>query len=99
MNSINPKERDLYMFKAVDRSEGVVKELITAINNINRDDAFLIKKAALLNVTYSPAPIKLYINSPGGCVYSMFALIDAIKKSNFSNFTLQADSSSALSIS
>lgn len=90
MNSINPKERDLYLFKAIDPSDGVVKELISAINNINRDDAFLVKKAALLNVVYTPAPINLYINSPGGSVYAMFALIDAIKKSAVPVHTINA---------
>ena len=69
------KKRDLFLSDRI--SQGTVVNTIEAICAINEDD----DKKAEIYKDWQRSPIRLFINSFGGGVYSGLALIDVIKMS------------------
>lgn len=68
-----PKARNLYLAKQVDQES--INLLSKSIIEINEDDEYLTKYYELHNLTYNPAPIKIYIDSYGGYVYQCMGLL------------------------
>lgn len=73
------KDRNLYLAKQVDQAS--INEISKAIIDINQDDEYLGKLAELHGMTYTPKPIKLYIDSYGGYVYQCLGLLGIMDKS------------------
>ena len=74
-----PKKRDLFFTKQFDQES--VSALTRDIIDVNRDDEHLKKVYSVYGMTYTPEPIKIYIDSYGGAVYQAFGLISIIEKS------------------
>jgi ATP-dependent Clp protease protease subunit len=74
-----PKERKLFFTKDVDADS--IAEITEAIISINDHDRYLEEKYKLYNVTYTPKPIEIYIDSYGGNVYQCFGLLGVMEKS------------------
>ena len=68
-------ERDLVLCNHINQSS--VAEMIKHIFEINRDD----DRKERLYKDWDRTPIRLFINSYGGCVYDGLALVDVIKRS------------------
>jgi len=75
----SPKHRDLFFSKQVTQES--IAELTKSIIEINEHDEYLIKLYAIHNITYSPEPIKIYIDSYGGYVYQCFGLLSVMDRS------------------
>ena len=74
-----PIERSIMFNSQVDQKTiGVLTQNILDINN---DDEYLKKLYKINNLDYTPAPIKIYIDSYGGQVYQILGLISVIEKS------------------
>jgi ATP-dependent Clp protease protease subunit len=73
------KERNLYLAKQVDQAS--INEISKAIIDINQSDEYLAKLVELHGMSYTPKPIKLYIDSYGGHVYQCFGLLGIMDKS------------------
>ena len=71
----DPKKRELLLSDSI--SQGSVKTIIENIFEINEDD----REKEEIYKNWERKPIKLFINSYGGCVYDGLALIDVIKRS------------------
>ena len=71
----DPKKRELLLSDSI--SQGSVKTIIENIFEINEDD----REKEEIYKSWERKPIKLFINSYGGCVYDGLALIDVIKRS------------------
>jgi len=84
-SSENQKSRCLYLSTKVDNDP--IIDLIKAIHKINTYDDEQEAIASKYNGTYQRKPIQLYINSYGGYVYDMFALIGAIESSKTEVYT------------
>lgn len=69
------KNRELVLSDDINR--GSVRDIINSILEINRDDTEKEKDYK----NWERKPIKLFINSFGGCVYDGLALVDIIKYS------------------
>ena len=74
-----PKERNLYLSKQVDQAS--IADLTKAIIEINEDDVYIAKIAAVNDMVYTPSAIKLYIDSYGGEAYQCFGLVGVIDNS------------------
>jgi ATP-dependent Clp protease protease subunit len=74
-----PKDRNLYLPDQV--TQKTMNSLTKAIIDINENDALLSKLYDVYGVGYTPAPIKIYIDSYGGQVYQCFGLLGVMKKS------------------
>lgn len=74
-----PKKRELFFSEAVDQFS--IKRLIEDITTINSDDEHLKRLYGVYDLTYEPKPIKIYIDSYGGDVYSILGLIGTIRSS------------------
>lgn len=71
-------ERILYLYDRIDSKS--VNEIIKNIQKIERADHDLKKWFETeMRQRYNPAPIQLYIDSPGGSVYSTLGLYDLIR--------------------
>lgn len=68
-------ERDLYLINEID--EDIAKNLIADIVRINREDDKKEKKLR----DFVRLPITIFINSPGGCMYSTLGILDIISES------------------
>ncbi len=74
-----PKQRDLYFTSQVEQS--TIAELSKSILEINSHDALLKKQYAIHGLSYTPKPIKIYIDSYGGTVYQCFGLLGLMETS------------------
>ena len=74
-----PKDRNLYLPEQVNQES--MNKLTKSIVDINADDAHLKKLYAVHDLDYTPAPIKIYIDSYGGAVYQCFGLLGVMEKS------------------
>tara|TARA_R100000664_G_scaffold1674_2_gene4429 strand:+ start:3041 stop:3604 length:564 start_codon:yes stop_codon:yes gene_type:complete len=74
-----PKDRNLYLPEQVNQES--MNKLTKSIVDINTDDAHLKKLYAVHDLDYTPAPIKIYIDSYGGAVYQCFGLLGVMEKS------------------
>lgn len=79
MHIPKPKDRDLYLAQQVDQAS--INLLTKEIININESDIEISKISKIYNFTYTPKPIKIYIDSYGGSVYQCFGLLSIIKDS------------------
>jgi ATP-dependent Clp protease, protease subunit len=75
----NPLDRDLFFYSDV--AQDSIGELTQAIVYINRHDEKLANISRAYGFTYTPDPIKLYVNSFGGDVYACLGLISIMKTS------------------
>lgn len=74
-----PKARNLYLPKQVNQAS--MNDLTKQIIEINEDDEYLLKLYDIHGITYTPRPIKIYIDSYGGMVYQCFGLIGVMESS------------------
>jgi ATP-dependent Clp protease protease subunit len=74
-----PLKRNLYFSDGVDQES--MRKLTESIVEINEDDEHLIKLFAVYNLKYEPEPIKMFIDSYGGEVYSVFGLLAIMESS------------------
>ena len=74
-----PKDRNVLFNKQVTQES--IGELSKQIIEINHDDKYISELNKLHGYTYTPKPIKLYIDSYGGAVYQCFGLLGLIEKS------------------
>lgn len=74
-----PLERKLYFTKQVDQAS--IADLTKSIIEINDDDRRLEKLYPIYNLSYTPEPIEIYIDSYGGNVYQCFGLLSLMKNS------------------
>lgn len=74
-----PLGRNLYLPKQVTQES--MHELTKAILSISEDDITLGKLYEVYGLSYSPQPIKIYIDSYGGAVYQCFGLLGVMDKS------------------
>jgi ATP-dependent Clp protease protease subunit len=72
-----PKERNLFFTKDVDAKS--ISEISEAIIAIEESDEKLKKIYEFNELTYTPKPIKIYIDSYGGYVYQCFGLLSIMK--------------------
>lgn len=75
----DPKERNLYLKEDV--SQASMGSLIEKIHEINESDKKTKLQAKAKGLRYTPKPIKLYIDTYGGSVYSCLGLVSVMKKS------------------
>lgn len=72
---VNEEDRDIFFADVVDaESMHIIISNIVKFNNDDNDDNKVLLKSIR-------EPISIYINSPGGCLYSCLGLIDIIKTS------------------
>lgn len=72
------KERELYLSNTIDA--GAVNGIIKEIQKIElSDDTLKVWFGNELKQVYTPAPIRLFIDSPGGWVYHTLGLYDVIR--------------------
>lgn len=81
-----PTERDLFSAKQVEQS--TIEELSRKIIEINNDDEKLKKIYDIYGFEYRPKPIKIYIDSYGGEIYSCLGLISIIENSKTAIHTI-----------
>lgn len=74
-----PQSRSLYFTKQVDQSS--IADISQRIIEINEGDRFLELIYTALGQSYTPAPIKIYIDSYGGYVYQCFGLLSLMDTS------------------
>ena len=74
-----PKARNLYLPEQVNQES--MNKLTKSIIEINESDEYLQKLYALNGIEFTPAPIKMYIDSYGGAVYQCFGLLGVMEKS------------------
>jgi ATP-dependent Clp protease protease subunit len=79
INNPQPLQRDLFLSGEID--ENSVKAIIIELIKINNHDRYLSKFMDLSDSCYTPKPIKIYIDSPGGDVRSGLGLCDIIRRS------------------
>jgi ATP-dependent Clp protease protease subunit len=75
----SPKDRILYFTKQVDQAS--IAELTKGIIEINEHDRYLEKLYAIHDISYTPRPIEIMIDSYGGSVYQCFGLLSIMKRS------------------
>lgn len=72
-------ERTLYLTKPIDASS--INDIVKELNKIIVSDSDILRFCQTEKAfSYTPEPIRIYINSPGGNVYSMLGLYDIIRK-------------------
>ena len=81
-----PKERNLYLAEQVDQES--INKITQAIISINEDDVYLASLAKISGFSYSPTPIKLYIDSYGGAAYQCLGLLGVMEKSEIPIHTI-----------
>lgn len=74
-----PKSRNLIFAKQVDQES--VAALMQDIIAINDDDAQLVAQCQPYGQTYTPPPIKIYLDSYGGNAYQCLGLVGVIENS------------------
>ena len=74
-----PMARDLYFTEQVDQAS--IAKLTKDILEIEKHDEFLRKLYPIYGLNYTPAPIKIYIDSYGGYVYQCFGLLGVMDAS------------------
>jgi ATP-dependent Clp protease protease subunit len=74
-----PKDRRLIFNKDV--TQDTIGELSKQILEIDDDDVYISKIYSDHGLTYTPFPIKIYIDSHGGQVYHCFGLLGVMDKS------------------
>lgn len=74
-----PKERKIYFTKQFDQSS--ISDISQRIITINDNDEYLKSLYSIHGLAYSPAPIKIYIDSYGGAVYQCFGLLSIMENS------------------
>lgn len=74
-----PKERHIVFSEQVNQES--IGKLSKTLIDINTDDVYLIKLNEIHGFQYTPAPIKLYIDSFGGNGYQCFGLMGIIENS------------------
>ena len=74
-----PKDRVLFFTKQVDQSS--ISDLTKSIIEINEHDRYLEKLYVIYNMSYTPKPIEIMIDSYGGSVYQCFGLLSVMEKS------------------
>lgn len=73
-------ERTLYLSKPIDASS--INDIVKELNKIIISDSDISRFCQIeKGLSYTPEPIRIYINSSGGSVYSMLGLYDFIRKS------------------
>lgn len=80
-----PEERNLFFSKQVDQEsiENLSKEII----KFNEEDEYLKKLYSINDLEYKSKPIKIFIDSYGGEVYSCFGLIGIMETSKTPIYT------------
>jgi ATP-dependent Clp protease protease subunit len=78
-NFVQPMDRNLYLSVGVTRES--ISELTKSIVSISENDEKLKGIYGVYGLTYTPNPIKLYIDSPGGTVYQCFGMLNIIQNS------------------
>jgi ATP-dependent Clp protease protease subunit len=74
----SPKYRNLFFNKDID--EESIGEIVKQIVEINEHDEKLkIVYKGMYELDYSPKPIKIFIDSSGGSIYSCFGLLSLMK--------------------
>jgi len=81
----NPMARNIFFSGGVDTES--MKTISEKIITINEDDKIMKKVYKLYNLKYTPKPIKIYIDSPGGAVYDAFGTISIIESSKTPVYT------------
>lgn len=81
-----PKSRSLFFTEQVDQS--TVSSITKKIIEINEDDELLLNQAGLIGFEYKPKPIKLYIDSYGGGIYSCMSLVSVMEQSKIPVHTI-----------
>lgn len=71
-----PKSRNLFFSDGVDLSS--IGKLSESIIEIETNDEYLKRLYSVHNLSYSPDPIKIYIDSYGGVVYQVLGLISVM---------------------
>lgn len=74
-----PKQRNIYFSSQVDQE--TISNVTRAIIEINSNDRFLEKQYDLYGIKYERKPIKVYIDSYGGQIYSCLGLLSVIENS------------------
>ena len=74
-----PKDRILFFTKQVDQAS--ISDLTKSIIEINEHDRYLEKLYVIHNMSYTPKPIEIMIDSYGGYVYQCFGLLSVMEKS------------------
>ncbi len=73
-------ERTLYLSKQIDASS--INDIVKELHKIIASDSDVSRFCQIeRGFSYSPEPIRIYINSSGGSVYSMLGLYDIIRMS------------------
>ena len=81
-----PMDRRLHLSSEVTRS--TIQPLVDSILSINVDDAHLAVVYKSHGMAYARPPIELYIDSPGGAVYSCLGLLGVMGQSETPVHTL-----------
>jgi len=74
-----PMDRNLFFTTQVDQS--TISKLTEDIIAINESDEYLKKLYEIHDIAYEPKPIKIFIDSYGGQVYSCFGLLSIMGRS------------------
>ena len=74
-----PKDRNLYFYEQV--TQASIKRIVEDITNINDSDEMLFKIYSIYDLTYTPKPIKIHIDSYGGEVYQILGLLSVMDNS------------------
>jgi len=72
-----PAPRNLFLAQQVDQDS--MNNLSKAIIEIREHDEYLKKLYPLFDISYSPKPIIIYVDSYGGAVYQCFGLLSIMK--------------------
>jgi ATP-dependent Clp protease protease subunit len=74
-----PMSRNLFLAKQVDQES--INAISKSIVAINEDDEYISKIYEIHGISYTPKPIKLYVDSYGGYVYQCFGLLGIMRAS------------------
>lgn len=81
----NPKDRFIYLNGDIE--QGSVGHAVKVIIEINDIDQVIGKQVEMYGLTYTPKPIKIFIDSFGGDIYSCFGLVGVIETSKTPIYT------------
>lgn len=73
----SPKDRNLMFTQTV--SNASISDLTKALLDISNDDIYIGKLCIIHGLSYTPQPIKIYLDSYGGQVYQCLGLLNVIK--------------------
>lgn len=74
-----PLSRNIFFGHQV--SQSTIEPVTAKILEINENDEYLKKLYAIHGISYTPNPIKIFIDSYGGAVYQILGLISIIESS------------------